>query len=124
MSQAQQEPRHGLKRTHANMTQRKTILHRMATSGARGANENALKQAARLGVNMDTDNAWDDADAEPEHKVWGPCLRRDNIYQCCPQPNLHGMDEGMTAKTNSGVLEATIKEAHTRFGFKATKVGP
>ena len=122
MAQARQEPRHGLKRTYANMTNRKRILKLMCSSGARGANKRGQAHAARLGVNLDVTNAWDDSDAGPEEKVFGNCPRRDNVFQCVPQPNLHGMDEGLTEKTNSGVLEAVIVEARARVGFKATQV--
>jgi hypothetical protein len=41
-----------------------------------------------------------------------------------PQPTLHGMDEGLTAKTNKGVLEAVIIEAKATLGYSATKVRP
>ena len=122
MAQARQEPRHGLKRTYANMNNRKRILTLMASSGAQGANKRAKNQAARLGVNMEHTNAWDDGDAGQDECVFGNCPLRDNIFQCCPQPNLHGMDEGLTSKTNSGVLEAVIVEARWTYRFKATKV--
>ena len=41
MAQAQQEPRHNVLRNSFNMSQRKKILKRMATTGIRGANERA-----------------------------------------------------------------------------------
>jgi hypothetical protein len=124
MALAEQEPRHALKRTHENMTGRKRILHLMATTGKKGANERATKLAKRLGVNLQHVNAWTDADAPLWEKVFGACLARDNIYQCVPQPNLHGMDEGLTSKTNSGVLEALIKEARLSSNLTPTAVGP
>jgi hypothetical protein len=124
MAQALQEPRHSLKRTHANMTRRRRILSLMASSGARGANERAKAKAARFGVHMENKNAWDDTDAAPGEKVFGPCERRDNVFQCFPQPNLHVMAEGLNCKTNSGVLEACIKEARATFGTKLTEVRP
>jgi len=68
------------------------------------------------------DNAWNDTDAEVDEKVFGSCLRKDNIYQCIPQPNLHGMDEGVCCKCNSGVLEELITEAKTSHNLDATKV--
>lgn len=122
MSQSQQEPRHSLMRTHENMNKRKRVIKLMATSGRRGANEKAHKIAARLGVNLDVDNAWNDTDAAVDEKVFGSCLRKDNIYQCIPQPNLHGMDEGVCCKCNSGVLEELMKEAKTSHNLDATKV--
>jgi hypothetical protein len=122
MAQARQDPRHGMKRTFANMNNRKRILRLMARGSARGAKERANKQAARLGVNLVLSNAWDH-DGEDEC-VFGNCPLRDNIFQCCPQPNLHGMDEGLTSKTNSGVMEALLVEARATYGFDATKVCP
>jgi hypothetical protein len=119
MNQAVQEPRHDVMRTEENMQQRKRILKIMSNSGVRGANENAHKRAKRIGVNMDVDNAWWDSHMA---FIFGPCLRRDNIYQVLPQPILHGMDEGLILKTNAGVLEATILEAHDHFQIKATEV--
>jgi hypothetical protein len=122
MAKAVQEPRHSLKRTHENMSRRKRVLTLMANSGARGAGEKAKDRAKRLGVNLDVDNAWTQADAEEEDKVFGPCPYKDNIWQCLPQPNLHGMDEGLTQKLNSGVVEALVAEAQRSLGMDATKV--
>jgi hypothetical protein len=118
----EQEPRHTLKRTYDNMMRRQRILNQMANTGMPKARERATNQAAAIGVNMTTVNAWTDADAPLEEKVFGSCLRRDNVYQCVPQPNLHGMDEGLSEKTNHGALEATIKEAKLNFGTTATEV--
>ena len=122
MSLPVQEARHSLKRTHATMMRRQTILKRMATTGLPKANEKATKQAKYIGVNLLKVNAWSDHDAPAEEKVFGPCLWRDNIYQCLPQVTLHGMDEGLTQKCNHGALEAVILEARLNFGFTATKV--
>ena len=52
----------------------------------------------------------------------GTCLRRDNIWQLLPQPNLHGMDEGLNSKANLGILEAVIKEAKILHNISATEV--
>jgi hypothetical protein len=122
MSLPAQEPRHSLKRTHDTMMRRQSILKRMATTGLPKANEKATNQAAYIGVNLLMVNAWSDHDAPAEEKVFGPCLWRDNIYQCLPQVTLHGMDEGLTQKCNHGALEAVILEAQANFGFTATKV--
>jgi hypothetical protein len=122
MSLAEQEPRHSLKRTHAHMMRRKTILTQMGNTGAPKAKERAKNLAASLGVNMDKVNAWNDANDNVEVKVFGPCEEKDNIFQCTPQPNLHGFDEGLVNKGNAGVLEATIKEAYENKGIKATQV--
>jgi hypothetical protein len=122
MSLPEQEPRHGLKRTHANMMRRKDIFNVMANTGMPAARERATKQAKSIGVNMTTVNAWTDHDAPLEEKVFGPCERRDNVWQCAPQVTLHGMDEGLTQKANAGALDAVILEAKARFGFVPTKV--
>jgi hypothetical protein len=122
MAQAEQEPRFALLRTEANMKQRKRILNLMANSRARGANDRAQKYARRIGVNMIVENAWYDADTGTPGYVFGACPRKDNIFQCLPQPNLHGMDEGLTAKTNHGILEAAIVEAKALHNISATEV--
>jgi len=41
---------------------------------------------------------------KPNEWVFGPNPVEDNIYRCLPQVNLHGMDEGLTAKLNLGIL--------------------
>ena len=122
MASAVQEPRHSLLRNEKNMNHRKRILTRMSNVRAPGANDRAQKKAKRLGINMDVDNAWTDGDAPVEERPFGPCERLDNVWQNMPQPNLHGFDEGMVCKKNSGVLETTIKEAYQRHGISATKV--
>ena len=122
MTQAEQEPRHALRRTEKNMRNRKRILTLMCTSGEAKANEKAQKRAKSMGINLDVENAWIEGERPAIEKVWGTCPKRDNIWQCLPQPNLHGMDEGLNAKTNSGVLEALIKEAKTETGANATQV--
>jgi hypothetical protein len=122
MAKAEQEPRHALLRTAANMRNRKRILKLMANSGARGANERAKKRARRMGVNMDVDNAFWDDDAPDSEKVCGPHLLKDNVYQILPQVTLHGMDEGLTCKANHGVLETCIRECRYRHGISATAV--
>jgi hypothetical protein len=67
-------------------------------------------------------NAWTQADAEEDDKVFGSCPYKDNVRQCLPQPNLHGMGEGLTQKLNSGIVEELVTEAHRSLGMKATKV--
>ena len=112
MALAEQEPRHAVLRTEANMQVRKRIFSLMSKASAPKANEMATKRAARVGVNFKVENAWYDGSAAGEAKVFGPCLKRDNIHQVLPQPNLHGFDEGLAQKTNLGVVEAFIVEAH------------
>jgi hypothetical protein len=94
----------------------------MSQTGARGCKENALNKARALGVSMVVTNAWLEANAPYWEKVMGTCLRRDNIWQLLPQPNLHGMDEGLNSKANLGILEAMIKEAKEVHNISATEV--
>ena len=114
MSKSVQEERHSVLRTDANMARRKRILTAMAGVKKPGAKTRAHKKARRMGVNLEVDNAWSDRDAKVHEKVLGTCPNRDNVHQNLPQPNLHGWDEGLVCKANSGALEATIKEAHQR----------
>jgi hypothetical protein len=68
----------------------------------RGQSSAVLKQARLLGINLQFENPWHIQ--KPNEWVFGPNLVQDNIYRCLPQVNLHGMDEGLTAKLNLGIL--------------------
>ena len=83
----------------------------MSEGSAANAKTIAKSRARKVGVNLDVDNAWHDGDADVQLKVFGPDPDKDNIHQVLPQPNLHGMDEGLVQKTNLGVVLATIEEA-------------
>jgi hypothetical protein len=122
MARAEQEPRHAQMRTEENMRKRKRIIKLMSQTDARGCKDRAVKKAKALGVNMVVPNAWLEGKAPVWEKVLGTCPRRDNIWQVLPQPNLHGMDEGLNPKANLGVLEAVITEAKDLHGISATKV--
>jgi hypothetical protein len=122
MALADQEPRHALYRTVANMKKRKRIFLVMRDGRAPKAGERAVKRAKRVGVNLDVDNAWCESDASDEGYVFGPSAQFDNVYQNTPQVTLHGSDEGTTLKTNKGVLEATIVEAKVFAKLNATEV--
>jgi hypothetical protein len=122
MAQAQQEPRHNVLRNSFNMSQRKIILKRMATTGIRGANERAQKRAKREGVNLAIENAWSEEHCQNEAMVFGPHLVKDNIWQNLPQLVMHGNDEGLIVKANAGTLHETITEAKDRLGISATEV--
>jgi hypothetical protein len=122
MARAEQEPRHAQMRTEENMRKRKRIITLMSQNNARGSKDRAEKKAKALGVNMVVKNAWLEGNAPVWEKVMGTCPRRDNIWQVLPQPNLHGMDEGLNSKANLGILEAVIKEAKTLHNISATKV--
>jgi hypothetical protein len=58
----------------------------------------------------------------PQEWVFGPCKRRDNIYQNLPQVTLHGMDEGLIEKLNFGALELHILHGSVVHGKNATEV--
>jgi hypothetical protein len=122
MSLVEQEPRHALMRTEANMTRRKRVFTLMSERPEAGAHDLAIKRAKKIGVNLDLPNAWYDGDAGEEEKVYGPSLGKDNIFQILPQPNLHAMDEGLVQKTNLGVVQAMIKEAKSAQNIPATEV--
>ena len=68
----------------------------------RGQAKTVLRQARMLGVNLQFENPWHIK--KPNEWVFGPNPVEDNIYRCLPQVNLHGMDEGLTAKLNLGIL--------------------
>jgi hypothetical protein len=122
MARAEQEPCHAVLRTEKNMKLRKRIFTVMSEGAAPKARETAQKRANRVGVNLDVQNAWYDGDAGQDERVFGTCPRRDNIFQVLPQPNLHGMDEGLTQKTNLGVVIALIREAKRLHGLSLTEV--
>jgi hypothetical protein len=90
-------------------------------SGFRGYSGRANKRARTLGVNLllfnpcsnDDDREW----------VFGLHPERDSIFQCVPQPVLHGMDEGITtAKLARGAVKLAIADCFATFGWDATKV--
>ena len=114
MSQIVQDEKHSVLRTDDNMARRKRILTAMGEVKQPGAKDRAQKRAKRMGVNLQVENAWSDRDALVHERVLGTCSYRDNVWQNLPQPNLHGWDEGLVCKANSGALEATIEEAHRR----------
>jgi hypothetical protein len=68
----------------------------------RGQAKNVLRQARMLGVNLQFENPWHSN--KPNEWVFGPNPVEDNIYRCLPQVNPHGMNEGLTAKLNLGIL--------------------
>jgi hypothetical protein len=87
---------------------RKTLL---AKRNNKGKATSTLKMAKSLGVNLDFDNPWHIRN--PDSWVFGPDPVEDNVYRCLPQVNLHGMDEGLTAKLNLGTLMYAIAEVGT-----------
>jgi hypothetical protein len=74
----------------------------------KGKAQHAQKEARQLGVNLQFDNPWDVRSAEDW--VFGPDAIEDNIHRCLPQVNLHGMDEGLTAKLNLFILRHALAE--------------
>ena len=71
------------KRTAENMKKRKRVILAMYNSGQAGATDRANARARRIGVNVEVDCGWT---GELLHEwVFGPCRKRDNVYQCLPQ---------------------------------------
>jgi hypothetical protein len=108
------------KRTPANMKRRRDILNAMCNTGQAAARERAGKRAKRIGVSLDVVCGWTGGHAH--EWVFGPCPAQDNIYQCLPQVNLHGMDEGLIQKLNYGALELLIATGLSEFNRNATQV--
>jgi hypothetical protein len=96
-----------------------TII-RVRDSGFRGYRGRANKRARKLGVNLLLFNPFSNDDEK--EWVFGPHPERDSIFQCVPQPVLHGMDEGITAKLARGAVELAIADCFVNFGWDATKV--
>ena len=92
----------------------------MSNSGHVGANERANKRAKRIGVNLEVACGW--TGELPHEWVFGPCPIRDNVWQCLPQVNLHGFDEGLVKKLNFGALELIIREGRLQHQKNATEV--
>jgi hypothetical protein len=82
----------------------------------------AEKLARRLGITMGNECAWIGPPDKDGFTPFGPDSRLDNIYQSLPQVSLHGMDEGLTLKLCSGVLNATIQEAVKLHKMNVTSV--
>jgi hypothetical protein len=85
MAKTEQEPVHELKRTPKNMKNRKRVLRLMANGPARGAKARALLKAQRLGIKLDVPNAFEDTDSDDDAMVFGPCPKKDNVFQALPQ---------------------------------------
>ena len=82
----------------------------------------AEKLARSLGITMTNECAWIGPPDKDGFTPFGPDSRLDNIYQSLPQVSLHGMDEGLTLKLCSGVLNATIQEAVSLRNMNVTSV--
>jgi hypothetical protein len=89
-------------------------------SGFRGYRGRLNKRARKLGVNLLLSNPF--SNANDTDWVFGPHPDRDSIFQCVPQPVLHGMDEGITAKLARGAVELAIADCLATFGWDTTKV--
>ena len=75
------------KRTAEKIKKRKRVIRAMSNSGVAGARARAEDRARRIGVNMEVNCPW--TNELPHEWVFGPCPKRDNVYQCVPQVNLH-----------------------------------
>ena len=102
------------------MKRRRDVLTAMSNTGQAAARERAGKRAKRIGVSLDVVCGWTGGHAH--EWVFGPSPSLDNIYQCLPQVNLHGMDEGLVQKLNYGALELLIATGLSEFNQNATQV--
>jgi hypothetical protein len=82
----------------------------------------AQKGALLCGINMDIECAWIGPPDNDGFTPFGPDAKKDNIFQNMPQVNLHGMDEGLTLKMCTSILNATIKEATALRKMNTTSV--
>jgi hypothetical protein len=82
----------------------------------------AQKGALLCGINMDVECAWIGPPDNDGFTPFGPDAKKDNIFQNLPQVNLHGMDEGLTLKMCTSILNATIKEATALRKMNTTSV--
>ena len=82
----------------------------------------AQKGALLCGINMDVECAWIGPPNNDGFTPFGPDAKKDNIFQNSPQVNLHGMDEGLTLKMCTSILNATIKEATALRKMNTTSV--
>jgi hypothetical protein len=71
----------------------------------------AKQGAISYGISLDFECAWIGLPDTDGFTPFGPDAKKDNIYQNLPQVNLHGMDEGLTLKMCTSILQSTIKEA-------------
>ena len=87
----------------------------MARTGVARAKQNSDKRARRIGVwPVDLHSGFGANIERPDLWVFGPDPQRDNVYANMPQPSLHGMDEGLTAKLNYGCLKTALVEVRGR----------
>ena len=82
----------------------------------------AQKGALLSGINMDIECAWIGPPDNDGFTPFGPDAKKDNIFQNMLQVNLHGMDEGLTLKMCTSILNATIKEATALRKMNTTSV--
>ncbi len=81
------------------------------------------KEGAQLyGINMEVECAWIGPPDNDGFTPFGPDAKKDNIFQNLPQVNLHGMDEGLTLKMCTNILNATISEAISLHKMNTTSV--
>ena len=90
-----------------------------------GAGARALKLAKRNGVQLGALSPWsnrDQAAAASTAWVFGPDPVKDNVYQCMPQVNLHGFDEGLVQKMNFGAVETFVAHVAAAHNMNRTAV--
>jgi hypothetical protein len=102
------EPPHGgfmEMRTDMNMRDRKRALVDDLLAPDADDREESKKRGRKEGVMLTFRNAWEE---ETDNWVFGPHPDYDCIYQCLPQPTLHGMDEGLISKLCRGLVAMAI----------------
>ena len=82
----------------------------------------AKQGAISYGISLDFECAWIGLPDNDGFTPFGPDAKKDNIFQNLPQVNLHGMDEGLTLKMCTSILNATIKEATALHKMNTTSV--
>jgi len=82
----------------------------------------AKQGAISYGISLDFECAWIGLPDNDGFTPFGPDAKKDNIYQNLPQVNLHGMDEGLTLKMCTSILQSTIKEASALHKMNITTV--
>ncbi len=77
----------------------------------------AVKGALECGINMDDECAWIGPPDNDGFTPFGPDAKKDNIFQNLPQVN-----EGLTLKMCTSILNAAIKEATALHKMNTTSV--
>lgn len=115
-----------LHRTDANMHERRALANDcIRRRSVVGISTRVRKTAKREGVQLGDLSPWSNyttAIACPDDWVFGPDPHLDNVYQCVPQVNLHGFDEGLVLKLNYCTVMTFIDHVAEHHGMSKTEV--